>query len=105
MTERKTISVAFAMEDVRSRDLLKGQALNTDSPVKYVDMSVKEPYDTEWKKRVRTRIRRSDGVISLISRNSISSSGQKWEISCAREEGLKLRGFWCYETTALTSKV
>lgn len=30
-------------------------------------MSVKQPNVTEWKQRVRTRIRRSDGVVALIS--------------------------------------
>ena len=59
-------------------------------------MSVKEPYDSNWKDRVRTRIRRSDGVIALVSRNSLTSSGQKWEIECAREEQKKILGIWAY---------
>lgn len=96
MTSKKTIFVAFAIEDERQRDFLKGQSLNTKSPFEYVDMSVKEPYATEWKKRVRTRIRRSDGVIALISRSSLSSSGQEWEIECAKEESKKLLGIWAY---------
>lgn len=83
---RKTIFVAFAIEDERQRDFLKGQALNTSSPFDYVDMSVKEAYSSEWKDKVRTRIRRSDGVIALVSSSSLTSSGQKWEISCAKEE-------------------
>jgi hypothetical protein len=92
----KVIFVAFAMEDVRMRDLLKGQSLNTACPFEYVDMSVKEPYDEEWKKRVRTRILRSDGVLAIISQSSPNSSGQKWEIQCAKEEGKPLRGIWAY---------
>ena len=59
-------------------------------------MSVKQPYDKEWKERVRTRIKRSDGVIALVSKNSLTSSGQKWEIQCAKEEGKKVRGIWAY---------
>ena len=46
---RKTIFVAFAMEDERQRDFLKGQSLNTRSPFEYVDMSVKEAYASAWK--------------------------------------------------------
>lgn len=94
---RKTIFVAFAMEDERQRDFLKGQSLNTRSPFEYVDMSVKEAYASAWKKKVRTRIRRSDGVIALISDNSLRSSGQKWEIQCAREEGKQVLGIWAYK--------
>ncbi len=59
-------------------------------------MSVKEAYDKDWKDRVRTRIRRSDGVIVLVSKNSITSSGQKWEIECAKEENKKILGIWSY---------
>jgi hypothetical protein len=96
MADKKVVFIAFAIEDERQRDFLKGQSLNTKSPFEYVDMSVKQPYDNEWKDRVRTRIRRSDGVIVLVSKNSLTSTGQKWEIECAREEGKKIRGIWAY---------
>jgi MTH538 TIR-like domain (DUF1863) len=96
MANKKMVFVAFAIEDERQRDFLKGQSLNTECPFEYVDMSVKEAYSTEWKERVRTRIRRSDGVIALVSKNSLSSSGQKWEIACAREEKKKILGIWAY---------
>ena len=93
---KKIVFIAFAIEDKTQRDFLVGQALNTKTPFEFVDMSVKEPYDTEWKDRVRTRIRRSDGVIALISENTLNSSGQKWEIKCAIEEEKPLLGIWAY---------
>jgi hypothetical protein len=96
MADKKTIFVAFAIEDERQRDFLKGQSLKTNSPFEYIDMSVKEAYDKDWKERVRTRIRRSDGVIVLVSKSSLTSSGQKWEIECAKEEKKKIRGIWAY---------
>lgn len=96
MADKKVVFIAFAIEDEKQRDLLKGQSLNTKSPFEYIDMSVKQAYDKEWKERVRTRIKRSDGVIVLVSKNSLTSSGQKWEIECAREEGKKIRGIWAY---------
>ena len=96
MADKKVVFVAFAIEDERQRDFLKGQSLNTRSPFEYVDMSVKERYESDWKDRVRTRIRRSDGVIALVSRNTLDSSGEKWEISCAKVEGKKLIGLWAY---------
>jgi hypothetical protein len=97
MAERKVIFVAFAIEDERIRDMIKGQSLNTKSPFEYIDMSVKEAYDEEWKKKVRTRILRSDGVLAIVSKNSLSSSGQKWEIQCAKDEKKKVRGIWGYK--------
>lgn len=96
MVDKKTIFVAFAIEDERMRDLLKGQSLHTDSPFEYIDMSVKKPYDSEWKKHVQTRIRRSDGVIALVSKNSLKSSGQEWEVLCSKEEKKKVLGLWAY---------
>jgi len=96
MADKKVVFVAFAIEDERQRDFLKGQSLNTECPFEYVDMSVKEAYDSDWKERVRTRIRRSDGVIALVSKNSLSSSGQKWEIVCAKEEKKRVLGIWAY---------
>lgn len=97
MADKKVIFVAFAIEDERQRDFLKGQSLNTNSPFEYIDMSVKQAYSSEWKERVRTRIRRSDGVIALVSKNSLTSSGQRWELSCAREEKRRVLGIWAYK--------
>lgn len=96
MADKKVIFVAFAIEDETQRNFLKGQSLNTKSPFEYIDMSVMEAYDKDWKERVRTRIKRSDGVIVLVSKNSLTSSGQKWEIECAQEEKKKIRGIWIY---------
>jgi hypothetical protein len=31
-----------------------------------------------------------------VSKNSLKSSGQKWEIACAKEEKKKIRGIWAY---------
>ncbi|MEV0894636.1 TIR domain-containing protein [Promicromonospora sp. NPDC050262] len=96
MTQSKVVFIAFAIEDERQRDFLKGQSLNARAPYEFIDMSVKEPYDSNWKDRVRTRIRRSHGVIVLVSKNSLTSSGQKWEIECAKEEEKPILGVWAY---------
>lgn len=96
MADNKLIFVAFAIEDESQRNLLKGQSLHTDSPFEYTDMSVKDAYETEWKDKVRTRIRRSDGVIVLVSKNSLTSSGQAWEIQCAQEEKKPILGIRIY---------
>lgn len=96
MADKKVIFVAFAIEDESIRDLIKGQSLNTKTPFEYIDMSVKDAYDEEWKKRVRTRILRSAGVLAIVSKNSLTSSGQKWEIQCAKDEKRPVRGIWGY---------
>ncbi|MFC0218697.1 TIR domain-containing protein [Pseudochelatococcus lubricantis] len=102
MAEKKVLFIAFAIEDERQRDFLKGQSLHPRAPFEFIDMSVKEPYDKDWKDRVRARIKRSHGVIVLVSKNSAQSSGQKWEIQCAKEEQKPIRGIWAYSTDRST---
>nr|GEV52263.1 hypothetical protein [Tanacetum cinerariifolium] len=94
MTLKKVVFIAFAIEDEGQRNLMKGQSLNTRTPFEYIDMSVKEAYDSDWQTKVLTRIRRSDGVIFLITRNSLSSTGQQAEYRLAKSEGKKMIGIW-----------
>jgi len=94
VADTKRVFVAFAKEDESARNLLKGQSLNTRCPFEYVDMSVKQPYDTEWKTRTRTRIKGSDGVVALLSSNSENADGQLWEINCAIDEEKPLLGVY-----------
>ncbi len=88
--------VAFAVEDKQYRDLLKGQTLNANSSFSYVDMSAKQPWDSAWKTNCRTRIKGCDGAIALLSSNSLKADGQKWEIKCAKEEGIPLLGVYIH---------
>ena len=102
MASKKIVFIAFAIEDENQRNLFTGQRLHPRNPYEFTDMSVKEPYSKEWKERVRTRIRRSDGVIVLVSKNSTSSDGQKWEIACAKEEKKPIRGIYAYSNDRTT---
>jgi hypothetical protein len=97
VAETNVVFVAFAMEDERQRDFLKGQTLHPRAPYQFIDMSVKERYESGWKEKVRTRIRRSHGVIALVSKDSLTSEGQAWEIQCAKDEGKPVRGIWAYK--------
>ncbi|MDR6971258.1 TIR domain-containing protein [Leifsonia shinshuensis] len=90
----KIVFIAFAKEDESTRNLFTGQRVHPGTPFEFTDMSVKEPYSSEWKSKVRTRIRRSDGVIALISGNTPRATGQLWEIQCAVEEGKPVLGIW-----------
>jgi len=94
MADKKVLFIAFAIEDEWARNLFTGQSVHPKTPFEIIDMSVKEPYDSAWKEKVRARIKRSDGVIALVSKNSTNSTGQKWELDCAKEEKKKIKGFW-----------
>lgn len=88
----KRLFISFAIEDEYARDFLVGQARNSNSPFEFVDMSVKEPWSDSWKTRCRTRIKGCDGVIALISKNTMKAEGARWEMKCAKEEGVPMIG-------------
>lgn len=89
----KRIFISFAIEDEIYRNHLVNQARNEKSPFDFVDMSVKKPWnEEEWKKRCRTKIKQCDGIIVLLSKNTWHSSGTRWEIKCAKEEGIPVIG-------------
>lgn len=94
MTDTKVVFIAFAKENEATRNLFTGQRVHPRSPFSFTDMSVKDSYSSEWKERVRTRIRRSDGVIALISSWTPRATGQLWEIECAVAEKKPLLGVW-----------
>jgi hypothetical protein len=82
------IFTSFAVEDSSLRDFLIGQGRNEKTPFSFVDMSVKEPWDSAWKTKCRTKIKGCDGVIGIITKNTPKATGQLWEIQCADEEGV-----------------
>lgn len=93
LTSKKKIFISFAIEDETYRDYLVQQAKNERSPFNFVDMSVKSPWnEDEWKKRCRTKIKKCDGMIVMLSKQTYHSSGARWEIKCAREEGIPVIG-------------
>jgi hypothetical protein len=98
MADKKVVFIAFAIEDESQRNLMKGQSLNTRISFEYIDMSVKEAYESDWETKVRTRIRRSDGVILLISKSSVSSSGQNKEFEMAKAEGKRILAVRAYSS-------
>lgn len=93
----KRVFISFAKENTTSRDLLVGQARNENSPIEFTDMSVKEPWSTQWKTNCRTKIKSCDGVIALISKKTWSADGAKWEMGCANEEGIPMLGVHIYK--------
>ena len=90
----KRIFISFAIEDANYRDLLVGQSRNDRCPFEFVDMSVKEPWSSDWKARCRTKIRGCDGMIALLSRDTPAATGAKWEVACAKEEGIPVLGVY-----------
>lgn len=88
MASNKRIFISFAIEDATLRDFLVGQGKNSSTPFSFTDMSVKKPWDSEWKKNCRTKIKGCDGLIGIVTKNTRNADGQIWELKCAFEEGV-----------------
>lgn len=91
------IFIAFAIEDESTKNLFTGQAKNERVPYEFVDMSVKEPWSSEWKSKCRTKIKGCDGAFVLVSKNLKKASGALWEIDCIKEEKIPIRGIYIKE--------
>jgi len=94
MASKFRIFISFAIEDSKYRDFLVGQAKNEKSPFEFVDMSVKEPWSSEWKTKCRAKIKGCDGMIALISNNTAPATGARWEVACAKEENVPVLGVY-----------
>lgn len=92
MAKNNRIFIEFAAEDSNYRDLLVGQAKNAKSTFSFVDMSVKQPWDSQWKTNCRTKIKGCDGMIAIVTGKSMNADGQRWEIKCANEESVPVIG-------------
>jgi hypothetical protein len=86
MATNHRIFISFAIEDRFARDNLVFQANQEHTPFSFVDMSVKKPWDSSWKTNCRTRIKGCDGLIAMLSANTLNAEGALWEIKCAQEE-------------------
>lgn len=87
---KKKIFISFAIEDKIFRDFLVGQSRNSNSPFEFIDMSVKQPWISDWKTHCRTKIKGCDGMVALISKNTANASGEIFEIECAYQEGIPI---------------
>jgi hypothetical protein len=94
MAKNDRIFISFAIEDKTSRDFLVGQARNAKSPFSFVDMSVKQPWDEQWKTNCRSKIKGCDGMIALVSKNTAKGTGALWEVACAKQERVSILGIY-----------
>ncbi|OCX50328.1 hypothetical protein BEL04_21305 [Mucilaginibacter sp. PPCGB 2223] len=90
----RRIFVAFAIEDWNHKILFTGHAKNARVPYEFVDMSVREPWDSQWKTNCRARIKSCSGVVILISPNLKNATGALWEAKCAIEENKPIIGVY-----------
>ena len=83
--KRAFISFDFD-HDEELRDALVGQAKLPQSPFNIADWSVNEPFEGNWRAKVRSRIRQTDLTIVICGEHTDSARGVAAELSISREE-------------------
>jgi len=83
--------------DADLRVLLVGQAKNPDTPFEIHDWSVKEPFRSDWKEKVREKIRRVDQVIVICGEHTDAAAGVAAELEIARQENKPYILLWGYK--------
>jgi hypothetical protein len=84
--------VSFEMEDRWARDFLREHARTERIPFEFVDYSIKEPFESQWKTNVRDRMSRTRGTIVLIGPTTARSTAVLWEIEETIRQGHPLFG-------------
>ena len=88
MSARRRVFISFDFDhDEELRDALVAQAKNPGSPFEIVDYSVREPFESKWRDRVRSRIRKTDLTIVICGEHTHTAKGVAAELTITREEG------------------
>ncbi len=83
--KRAFISFDFD-HDEELRNALVAQAKNPDSPFNIADWSVHEPFDNNWRARVRSRILSTDLTIVICGEHTHTANGVAAEVTITQEE-------------------
>ena len=87
--KKKRSFISFDYDhDCDLKNLLVGQARNSDSPFEIMDMSIKEPISQDWKSNARRRIKGCDVVIVICGKHTNTATGVSAELRIAQEENV-----------------
>lgn len=83
----KRVFISFDFDhDEELRDALVAQAKNPDSPFEIADYSVRNPFESKWRDKVRDRIRKTDLTIVICGEHTDTARGVAAELAITREE-------------------
>lgn len=89
---QRNVFVSFDMKDAGKVRLLINQAKDERFPFSFRDHSVKEPFESEWKRQVRDKISQTSVVMIAIGKDTHGSKAVDWEIREAHRQGKKVVG-------------
>jgi hypothetical protein len=91
----KRMFISFDYDhDLDIKTLLVGQAKNSDSPFDFIDASIKEHLDGDWKEKARRRLRNCDVICVLCGEYTHKAPGVNAELQIAQELSLPYFLLW-----------
>ena len=91
---RRAVFISFASEDINEVNLLRGQAMNDNSDLDFIDRSLQEPIDSERsayiKQKITEKIRQASVTVVYLSDHAAASDWVVWEIEKSLELGKKV---------------
>jgi hypothetical protein len=94
---KKRVFISFDYDnDAALKSFLVGQSKLEDSPFEFVDCSVKEHIETDWKEKVRAKIKGVDVVVVICGEKTNKATGVGIELGLAQNEKVKyflLKGY------------
>ena len=83
---QRNVFISFDVDDEGMVNLLRSQAKDDRFQFGFRDYSVKEPFDSAWKSKVRDRIDQTSAFIVAIGENTHTSKAVDWEIREAHRQ-------------------
>jgi hypothetical protein len=90
---KKRVFISFDY-DLDLKNLLVGQAKNSDTPFEIADFSIKEAISEDWKKKARTRIKGCNVVAAICGLRTNTAAGVSAEVKIAQEENVDYFLLW-----------
>lgn len=85
--EKSRVFISFDYDNDKGiKELLVGQAKNSDTPFEIADWSIKDHLTGDWKEKARTKIKQTDQVVVLCGKNN--ATGVNAELKLAQEESI-----------------
>jgi hypothetical protein len=92
----KTIYVSSAKTDLRYRDMLvyfrHRLEFYLEGTLDFITCDHNQSEQAQWEQTVEEKIRNSDGVIMLVSENTVLDEKAGWEIECALSNNVPIAG-------------
>jgi hypothetical protein len=83
--------VSFEMEDRWARDLLEQQAVGRTA-FEFVDYSIVDSFDAQWKTNASARMTLTRGTVVLVGASTSQSAAVLWEIAETKRQDHPLVG-------------